>query len=78
MKDSIYLLLTACASALLAWAFFYFLGELSLHVFAVSALLVTIGENLRLRRKVRILESKQATDQPAESANGTKPDCEGV
>jgi uncharacterized membrane protein YgaE (UPF0421/DUF939 family) len=60
MKDSIYLLLTACAGALLAWAFFYFLGEFSIHVFAVSVLIVTIGENLRLRRKVRALEAGRA------------------
>lgn len=77
MKDSIYLLLTACASALLAWAFFYFLGELSLHVFAVSALLVTIGENLRLRRKVRILEAKQANPAAADTS-GAKSDCEAL
>jgi hypothetical protein len=72
MKDRIYLLLTGLACAGTAWAFYYFLGEFSIHVMAVSALLVTISENLRLRRKVRQLEQAGREAGAAASAAGAR------
>jgi uncharacterized membrane protein len=58
MKDSIYLLLTALMCAGIAWAFWHFLGETATKAFVGATLLVTIGENLRLRRKVKALQAK--------------------
>jgi|AraplaDrversion2_2_1032049.scaffolds.fasta_scaffold20219_2 hypothetical protein len=60
MKDSIYLLLTGMVCAALSWAYWYFLGEFGLHLMSGFALIVTITENVRLRRKVRTLEAKLA------------------
>jgi uncharacterized membrane protein len=58
MKDSIYLLLTALVCAGVAWGFWHFLGETATQAFVGATLFVTIGENLRLRRKVKALEAK--------------------
>jgi hypothetical protein len=53
MKDRLLLFAAALASALAAWAFWYFLGPNALDVLVLIALIGTIADNRRLRRALR-------------------------
>ncbi|UPU35915.1 hypothetical protein M1B72_21135 [Geomonas paludis] len=53
MKDNIILLVTAAIAALLAWAFWRFLGQHAFSVISTLALLIVTADNLRLRRKLK-------------------------
>ena len=52
-KDDFLLLLCALLCALLAWAFWHFLGEHGLGVLMMIALLGLAFDNYRLRRRLR-------------------------
>jgi hypothetical protein len=56
MKDSILLLLTALLCSLAAWAFWHFLGSDAITVFSTLMLICVVGDNFRLRRKLRALQ----------------------
>jgi hypothetical protein len=53
MKDDLLLLITATIVALLAWAFWRFLGESAFSVVSTLALLIVTADNIRLRRKLK-------------------------
>lgn len=53
MKDDVILLITATIVALLAWAFWHFLGQHAFSVISTFALLIVTADNMRLRRKLK-------------------------
>lgn len=53
MKDSLLLVLVAVLFALIGWAFWHFLGENGFSIISTLALLAVLGDNIRLRRKLR-------------------------
>ena len=53
MKDSLALLFTATAFALIAWGFWRFLGADGFSIISTLALLSLFGDNIRLRRKLK-------------------------
>jgi len=53
MKDGFYLLLTAGAFSLIAWGFWHFLGADGFSAVSTLALLALLGDNIRLRRKLK-------------------------
>lgn len=56
MKDAALLLLCGLACAVGAWAFVHFLGGDSLITILSLALVVTVVDNMRLRRRLRNLD----------------------
>lgn len=53
MKDRIWLLLSAIACAIAAWAFWHYLDSDAVMVLMTLVLASTVADNLRLRRKLR-------------------------
>jgi hypothetical protein len=53
MKDSLLLLLTGLACAVGAWAFWHYAGDDAVAVLMTVALLSTVADNIRLRRKLK-------------------------
>ncbi len=53
MKDQIFLLLCAIACAVGAWAFWRYLGVDAVVALMTLALVSSVADNLRLRRKLR-------------------------
>jgi len=53
MKDSLLLLITALAVALVAWAFWHFSGVDGFAILNLLALLLLAADNLRLRRQLK-------------------------
>lgn len=53
MKDQILLLLAGVAGAGIAWAFWYFFGEVGINVLGSLAVIVLLVDNLQLRRRLR-------------------------
>jgi hypothetical protein len=58
MKDQILLLLSAIACAFGAWAFWRYLDDEAVVVLMMLALVSTVADNLRLRRKLRETERR--------------------
>jgi hypothetical protein len=58
MKDQILLLLSAFACAFGAWAFWRYLDAEAVVVLMTLALVSTVVDNLRLRRKLRETERR--------------------
>lgn len=53
MKDQLWLLVTAIACALIAWAFWRYLDSDAIVALMTLALVSAVADNLRLRRKLR-------------------------
>jgi hypothetical protein len=53
MKDGIYLILAGVGCSVMAWALWHFLGSEALPLFTILALMATMADNVRLRRKLR-------------------------
>lgn len=53
MKDQLWLLVTAIACALVAWAFWRYLDSDAIVALMTLALVSAVADNLRLRRKLR-------------------------
>jgi hypothetical protein len=53
MKDQLWLLLSAFACSIAAWAFWRYLNTDAVLVLMTLALVSTVVDNLRLRRKLR-------------------------
>ncbi|WP_374580549.1 hypothetical protein [Pseudoduganella sp.] len=53
MKDQLWLLVTAIACALVAWAFWRYLDSDAIVALMMLALVSAVPDNLRLRRKLR-------------------------
>lgn len=52
MKDNLALLIVAAAFAALAWCLWHFLGQEALEVLVLLALVATVADNIRLRRRL--------------------------
>lgn len=53
MKDQVWLFLTAVGCAIAGWAFWHYLGTDAVVVLMTLALVTSVADNLRLRRKLR-------------------------
>jgi hypothetical protein len=53
MKDGFLLLLTGLVCAAAAWAFWHYLGDDAVAVLMCVALVSTVADNIRLRRKLK-------------------------
>ena len=53
MKDAFQLLIAATVFAIVAWAFWHFLGKDGFSALSTVALLVLVVDNIRLRRKLK-------------------------
>jgi hypothetical protein len=52
MKDNLAVLIVAAAFAGLAWCLWHFLGQEALDVLILLALIGTVADNIRLRRRL--------------------------
>lgn len=52
MKDDLALLITAVAFASLAWCLWHFFGQEAFDVLILLALVGTVADNIRLRRRL--------------------------
>lgn len=64
MKNSLVLVVVGIAYAGIAWGFWYFLEADALSVFTIIALVVTAGDNLRLRKQLRDQSSRETGGEP--------------
>ena len=53
MKDSLLLLITALAVALVSWAYWHFSALVCFAILILLALLLLASDNLRLRRRLK-------------------------
>jgi hypothetical protein len=53
MKDALLLLGTAAGVSLFVWIIWQLLGKDGLSIFSTFALLITLADNIRLRRKLK-------------------------
>lgn len=53
MKDRIMLIAVALVASILAWAFWHYLGDDAFNVLMLVSLLVLIGNNYQLRKKLK-------------------------
>jgi len=58
MKDQIWLFVSAVAGALFAWAFWHYLDAEAVVALMTLALVSSVADNLRLRRKLRETERR--------------------
>lgn len=53
MKDGFLLIVSALVAAILAWSFWYYLGQDAFNVLMIVFLIVLVVDNVKLRKKIK-------------------------